>query len=452
MSRLRISQLLGILCILFACYFLTSTNKNRSETQTTDTDATDTETIAADAAWVPVAYVNTYVGPPFQPEIPESKQIVDSRCAVLVVTVRGSSRHTATRQKPPIIELKIEQSLFGKPQPQNRLKCLWALPYDPDYVYNQCGNGPQRQLSPKEKQRRKKIAAEPVSSPKVGSRWIILFSGPLAPPNTKWKSVAKYKYPYSKKKYDWAVSELKKREQFQKERSELVEKWPAGAVFPLSLLQKECRPIEMKTTLKKGTLVIEKKSLITLNPAWHISPRGFNGFHVVKLLKDGRVQIRPLSFDSRSDQIVKRDKLSLLPKKWVTVPKMLSTRYSEKQLREFAAMADHVVVASCFSWGLSKDSSSHEYAFQCQKTLKGKHLYSVKIRIPRKSDFHFYPFNIPNTEDKRKLYHYILFLKKAPPRAMNDRDYAVFHPCIAKGGGVVESDEKTLKIVKAGIK
>jgi hypothetical protein len=368
----------------------------------------------------------TFAGGPGQVlMIPEANYIVDTRCSVLLATVRGVANHAATRAKPVDVDLQIDKILRGN-LPKN-VKCKWTWPYDPFFVFP---DGPPR--TPEMQQQAEAFAAEPVLPPMVGSKWVLL--GDMIDLDSGSIFAPTYKYPLSKEKIEWALAEIERSKRLKAEREQYAGQWPETPGLPLYGLRKDLRLVKNGTPLKKGQPVI-----LELGPSvgqlWQS--------RVIKVLKDGRVHVRPTGHDSRYDRMTTRDRLFLYPIKWLTAPTEIRSRHTPEQIAEFAALADLVVTGRVSSSsGMDRNSGLCTYTFQIDRLLKGSGtIQSVKLRVPLEISFLLQP------RDET----FILFLQQLDPSAESRLPNPITFEHISKGEGLVELDHNTLRAVQSGI-
>ncbi len=356
--------------------------------------------------------------------IPEANYIVDTRCSVLLATVRAVSNHAATRANPVDVDLQIDKVLRGN-LPKN-VKCKWTWPYDPFFVFP---DGPPR--TQKQQREAEAFAAEPVLPPKVGSRWVLL--GDMIALDNGSVFAPGHKYPLSKEKLEWALAEIERWKRLKAEREQYAGQWPETPGLPLNQLRKDLRSVKEDTRLKKGQPVI-----LELGPSvgqlWQS--------RVIKVLKDGRVHVRPTGHDSRYDRMTTRDRLFLYPVKWLKAPTEIRSRHTPEQIAEFAALADLVVTGKVSSGPeIHGNSDLYTYTFQIDRLLKGREsIQAVKLRVPLEISILLAP------RDK----HYILFLKPLDPNK-SQLPSPIIYEHIPQGEGLVELDRNTLRAVQSGI-
>jgi hypothetical protein len=350
--------------------------------------------------------------------IPEKDYIVDTRCDVLVATIKGVSKHAATRARPPVVEIRIEETLRG--EPFETRKCTWEYPYDPA-AYSPDGPPP----TPEQQRQHEAYARQPLEPPKVDSKWILLgavweYSSPIS-------FIPSYKYPYSEEKVESARAEIERAKQLTAQRQEYQGQWPESPGLPGSLLRKDSRPVDADTPLKKGQPILDVVGP-SVGQLWQC--------RVIETLEDGRVRVRPTGYDSRADRVEPRQRLRLYPRKWLRPPKQFRARYSSEQIERFASLADIVAVGKVSSGpGIHGNSELYTYTFQVGDVLKGDEEPEwVKVWVPLRTSILLLP------RDKS----YILFLRRRESKTS-------FFKRIVEGDGFVEFDDDTLRTVRSGI-
>jgi len=360
--------------------------------------------------------------------IPPEQYIVDTNCDVLMVTVVEVSHHKATRANPPIAQVRVEEAFRGD-KPGQLVRALWETPFDPEADLS----GPPHFGPPVSKQRRKEMteyAGEPLASPKVGSKWLVLgevTADKGGPAMDAWN-----KYPLTEKRRQWALDELNRREQFDEERLKYKDTWPDKTWHWGKEAFADARAVTKETTLRVGEPIL--LNVATLGRC-----------RVVELMDDGTVKVRPSGYDSRSDQVVSREKLLLYPEEVLVPPIPLDERYTNEDIQQYVSQADFIGIGEISSEMIHGNSDVRNITFTIHRILKGEKRttytddsYYVVVDLHKK--LHFF---------LRRNKPYVLFLdsgKVVPGIA------PVVHQRIPDDDVMVEATDAAQATVKAALK